>query len=396
MNWLREGFGGKLRRWIIGSIGLREGSFLNPDTGQDLRSQGAATLPRGEGEPSSITEWEAFHDLLDDRGNPRLSCARSLFLYDLDQEAVPLLAEAFRFWRDHAEYLLLKGENRVNGKELFLALKCSKRGNDVFSRRLDQKLGFLSRMEGIQMFTPEDFKPNKVVRSNLLWVTLTYNPALGSLKKAWETYMEDWNLWITNLRNRYGKIAVLRFSEAFPDQNGEAFGYPHIHAVLLFKEAQFKVFPRMEEGRDGKLGLVYRIQEKFEVESQGRWHSWIDVKALSSGRALGGYLRKHTKNTHYGDDQGALVTQALLWLHRKQTFSMSSGFRENFLDLIMTMHDSKTSWAQKTLDGQLLDDWIWSCHGVRSAGEVGVDPGIWVVSLEAARFYDLVDPGGGR
>lgn len=351
-------------------------------------------LSREERGHSSITEWEAFHDLLDGKGNPRLSCARSLFLYDLDQQSVPLLVEAFKFWRDHAEYLLLKGENRVNGKKIFVAVKCSKRGNDVFSRRLDRRLGFLSRIEGIQLFSPGDFKPNKVVRSNLLWVTLTYNPALCSLRKAWETFMGDWNLWITNLRNKYGKIDVLKFSEAFPDQNGEAFGYPHIHAVLLFREADFKVFPRMEEGRDGKLGLVLRIQEKFELESQGRWHSWIDVKALSSGRALGGYLRKHTKNTHYGDSQGSLVTQALLWLHRKQTFSMSSGFRRNFLDLIMSKHDSKTSAAQETLDGELLDDWIWSCHGVRSAQEIGVDPGIWVQSLEEELFHRLVDPGG--
>jgi len=361
--------------------------------GLGFTQPGAATLSREEREPSSITEWEAFRDLLDDKGNPRLNCARQLFLHDLDRGSVPMLAEAFRFWRDYAEYLLLRGENRVNGKKLYVAVKCSKRGNDVFSRRLDGKLGFLSRMEGIQLFSPEDFKPNKVVRSNLLWVTLTYNPALASLRKAWETYMEEWNLWITNLRNKYGKIDVLKFSEAFPDESGAAFGYPHLHVVLLFREAQFRVFPRMEEGKDGKLGLVYRIQEKFEMESQGKWHSWVDVKALSSGRALGGYLRKHTKNTHYGDDQGALVTQSLLWLYRKQTFSMSSGFRRNFLDLIMTMHDSKVSNMQKTLDGQLLDDWIWSCHGVRSAFEIGVDPGVWVQSLDEELFHRLVDPG---
>ncbi len=357
--------------------------------GPAFTQPGAATLSqRGEGGSSQFV-YEVFRDLLDDKGNPRLSCARQLFLQDLDRERVPVLAEAFRFWRDYAEYLGLKGVNRVTGEKLFVAVKCSKRGNDVFSRRLDQKLGFLSRMEGIQLFSPEDFKPGKVVRSNLLWVTLTYNPALSSLRKAWMTYMEDWNLWITNLRNKYGKIDVLKFSEAFPDESGEAFGYPHIHVVLLFREAQFRVFPRMEEGRDGKLGLVYRIQEKFELENQGKWHSWVDVKALSSGRALGGYLRKHTKNTHYGDDQGALVTQALLWLYRKQTFSMSSGFRQNFIDLIMTMHDSKGCQAQKTLDGQLLDDWIWSFHGVRSALELGVDPGIWVQSLDEEKFHRI-------
>lgn len=344
----------------------------------------------------SLTEWEVFKDLLDESGKPRLNCAKSYFS-DLKQEDVPVLAEAFKFWRDFDEFLLLKGENRINGKKLFLAVKCSKRGNDIFASRLERKLGFLSMMEGIQLFDPEQFKPDKIVRSNLLWVTLTFNPALCSLGRAWETFMDSWNLWITNLRNRYGKIDVLKFSEAFPQEfkkdgtRAKAFGYPHIHAVLLFKESQFKVFPRLEEGKDGKLGLVYRIQEKRELETQGKWHSFVDVKALASGRSLGGYLRKHTKNTHYGDTQGALVTQSLLWLHRKQTFSMSSGFRRSLLDLIIRMHDSKTHWAQKTFDGRILDDWIWTAHGVKSGFEIGVDPGMWVQSLEEEKFHRLVD-----
>lgn len=359
------------------------------------------TDPRGS---DSVSERDRGHssegysflsELLDDWGRPRLDMARSFFS-SLKQKDVPYLIEGFKNWRDFAEYLILKGENRVNGKKLFVAVKCSKRGNDVFSRRLDRKLGFLKQIEGIDLFTPEMFKPNKVVKSNLLWVTLTFNPALCGLKRAWETYMSSWNLWITNLRNKYGRIEVLRFSEAFPGEfkkdgtPAKAFGYPHIHAVLLFKEAHFRVFPRMEEGKDGKLGLVYRIQEKYELEDQGKWHSFVDVKALSSGRALGGYLRKHTKNTHYGDTQEALVTQALLWLFRKQTFSMSSGFRRELLDLITGLQGSKEFGAQKTLDGRILDDWIWSCHGVRSAFELDVDPGVWVQSLEEEKFHSLV------
>jgi len=345
--------------------------------------------------------YSFLSELLDDWGRPRLDMARNFFSH-LKQKDVPYLIEGFQNWRDFAEYMLLMGENRVNGKKMFLAVKCSKRGNDVFSRRLDKRLGFLGRMEGIDLFHADDFKTNRVVRSNLLWVTLTYNPALHSLKAAWETYMKDWNLWITNLRNRYGKIDVLKFSEAFPKEfkkdgsRAKAFAYPHIHAVLLFKEAHFRVFPHMEEGRDGALGLVYRIGERDELKAQGKWHSFVDIKALSSGRALGGYLRKHTKNTHYGDSQGALVTQALLWLHKKQTFSMSSGFRKSFLDLITGLQGSKENWAQKTFDGRVLDDWIWTAHGVRSAFELDVDPGTWVQSLDEEKFHRLVGNRNGN
>jgi len=342
---------------------------------------------RGQGHSSD--GYSFLSELLDDYGRPRLNMARSFFSH-LKQKDVPYLIEGFQNWRDFDEALLLYGKNRVNGKEMWLGVKCSKRGNDVFSSRLDMKLGFLRQIEGIDLFTPDMFKPNKVVTSNLLWVTLTFNSALCSLERAWETYMSSWNLWITKLRKEYGKIDVLRFSEAFPGEGGKAFGYPHIHVVLLFKEAHFKVFPHMEEGKDGKLGMVYRIGERDEVKAHGNWHSFVDIKALSSGRALGGYLRKHTKNTHYGDTQGALVTQALLWLYRKQTFSMSSGFRKALLDLIKDMQGSNTLEAQKTLDGEVLDDWIWSCHGVRSCFDVGMDPGVWVQSLEEEKFHKLV------
>ena len=347
------------------------------------------TLSQERDRGHSFNKHEFFFDLWGEGGKPRLKPTRHYF-HNLQQKDIPFLIEGFKMWRDFAEYLLLKGVNRINGKKLFPAVKCSKRGNDVFSRRLDGKLGFLSMIEGIQLFSPDQFKPSKIVRSNLLWVTLSYDSNLCTLKKAWETYMKDWNLWITNLRNKYGKIETLRFSEAFPDENGAAFGYPHIHVVLLFKEAQFTVFPRMEEGKDGKLDFVYRIQEKYEFANQGKWHSFIDVKALSSGSALGGYLRKHTKNTHYGDSQEALVTQSLLWLFKKKTYSMSSGFRKSLLDLIARMRNSKTFWAQKTFDGRILDDWIWSAHGVRSAFELDVDPGVWVLSLDEEKFHRLV------
>jgi hypothetical protein len=58
--------------------------------------------------------------------------------------------------------------------------------------------------------------------------------------------------------------------------------------------------------------------------------------------------------------------------------------------LISYMQGSKTS-AQSTLDGRILDDWIWSFHGIFSAADVGADPGVWVVSLTEEQFYKLVD-----
>ena len=355
--------------------------------GPEFTGPEALTSLEREREEPSFDEYGFFTELRDDQGRPRLSCARHYFLPNLEQKDVPYLVEGFEAWKKYHEYLLIKGENRVNGKKLFLAVKCSKRGNDVFSRRLDKRLGFLRALKGLRLFRPEDFKPNRKVKTNLLWLTLTYNPVV-SLGTAWKNCMEEWNLFITNLRNRYGQIDVLKFVEAFPDERGQAYAYPHFHVVLLFKEASFEVFPRMEGQK--RLSLVYRVQEKRELEAQGKWHSFIDVKALSSGKALGNYVRKYCQKTHYGDSQGALTSQAMLWLHRKQTYSMSSGFKAKFFDLIRDKQGSKPCRAQKTLSGELLEDWVWTFHGVRGFEEVGVDPQVWVKSLEEAKFHLLV------
>lgn len=336
---------------------------------------------------------EGFEDqvysLLSSGKSLRLSRVRELFKGNIDQSSISLLIKLFRTWKNTSEYLLLFGENSFSGEQLRLAVKCSKRGNDVFSRRLDQKLGFLGELEGIELFKPEDFDSGKKIYSNLLFVTLTYNSNRCCLKEAWKSYQSEWNLWITNLRNKYGSIDVLKFSEAFPGEKGRSFGYPHIHAVLLFKEARFQVFPSLEKTRSGEVGLVYRIQEKDALAAQGKWHSFIDVKAISSGRSLGGYLRKHTKNCHYGDSAEALVTQSLLWLYRKQTFSMSSGFRKS-LEFITNMHVSKVVSCQVDLFGVVCDGWKWVCYGVVSGLVLNLDSWVWVASVSVDRFQELV------
>lgn len=342
------------------------------------------------GTEDSFTRWDVLSEVFD--GIPRLKHARNYFS-NLEQKDVPVLQEAFRGWRDYDEFLILHGENRVTGEKLNLALKCSKRGNDVFSRRLDKKMGFMRVFEGIDVFSMEDFEKKSYMPSNLLWITLTFDPKTCSLDEAWDKIGDMWNLYITNLRNKYGKIKVLKFFEAFPTSTSSAFGYPHIHACLLFENHKFNAFPRWEKMKNGKEGIVYRIKEKNELKNQGKWSAFSDIKAISSGRALGGYLTKHCKNTQGGDEPSALTTQALLWLKKKKTFTMSGGFREAFNDLITSLRNSKGREAQATLDGGVLDDWVWSCHGVKSAFDVGAGSGEWVVSLSDEKFNNLIDFG---
>jgi len=337
-------------------------------------------------------EYDVLSEVVDDKGRPRLSCARAYFL-PLEQDALELMKEVFQFWQNYAEYMLLKGENVVNGEKLFLAVKCSKRGNDVFARRLERKLGFFKAVKGVKLFDPKDFGADRSVKTNLLWVTLTYDSKMCSLDEAWKNCMAEYNKFITNLRNRYGKIDVLRFIQPFPDDTGEAYGYPHFHVVLLFREAQFSVFPHLEEAENGALQLRYRIQERQEVKAQGKWHSFVDVLALSSTGAVVNYCRKYAQNVCYGSSDKAVLTSGILWLYRKQTFSMSVGFRESLVEFIRALQDSKDRMVQKTFEGDVIEDWVWTFHGIRGAVEVGAD-GEWFISLDPEKFHMLVGNGG--
>jgi hypothetical protein len=340
-------------------------------------------------EPRSTLGMELIKNVTDRYGNPRLAHARDLLLDEVSQSNIPVITQVFELWRDHAEFALVKGVHRETGEEIRIAVKCSKRGNDVFSCRLKDKMGFLKGFEGIDLFHLEDFEKNAYMSSNLLFVTLTFNPHICSLKEAWDKIGYYWNLWITNMRNKYGKISYLETPEAFPNPEGSAYGYPHIHAVLLFEDHKFNAFPSWEKLKDGSEGWAFRILEREEIKRQGKWMAHVDIKAIQSGRALGGYLRKHMKNTHGGNDSAALTTQSLLWIHRKKTYTMSQAFRKKFHDLITGKNNSKTLLMQETLEGELLDVWVWTFHGIRSFRDLDLDPEVWVHSLSKALFREM-------
>ena len=346
----------------------------------------------------SFDRYQVWNNVIDEGGHVRLGKTKEFFK-PLTQESLAELTFAYESWLKQNEYLVLKGTN-LEGEQKFLAVKCSKRGNDVFIRRLDARLGFFNGIKGVSLFKGADFTTENVVRSNLLWVTLTYDSKRCTLNEAWQRISEEWNLWKTNIENKYGHVDALKFIQAFPGK-GSARGYPHIHAVLLFKEADFQVFPHMETNDEGELELAYRISEKDQVEDQGKWHSWIDIKALSSVGAAVNYCRKYAQSTCYvategfdkdlaedGSQDKAVLTSSLLWLFEKQTYSMSHGFKGAMHDLIALMQGSKT--FQAVLDGKPLPLWSWQCLGVFDGMMLGLDPGTWTASLEAEDVDRLI------
>jgi hypothetical protein len=224
---------------------------------------------------------------------------------------VSVIIDHYRTWVNDTRYMILSRKTDA-GNETY-AVKCAKRGNDVYRYRVSRRFsGLYPIAENLSFFNPRDLGGNKKTRA--LWVTLTYDLKRCTHTKAWYGIGKEFNRFMAYLRRLYGKVSTCRVFEAFEN------GYPHVHCILFFESKWFNVF-RDKKGQ-------FRTHSK-PIIGKG-WHSNIDVKAMSS---LGGgfsYLRKYLlKSTDAENtDSKGLKTLALCWAFRKRAFSVSGRFRE--------------------------------------------------------------------
>lgn len=312
--------------------------------------------------------------LYDENGKPRLSCARSYFL-DVSLDFGEL-QDYHKTWRDFSEYLVLqrqefdKEKGKVNKETI--AVKCSKRGNDVYFSRLHKRLNHLKKMKDYTLF---DSRSN-IKETNCLLVTLTYDTKRASIQEAWENIGSDFNSYITNLRKKFGKASCVRVWESFFN------GYPHIHALLIFHNYGFRTYRH-----NGK----WRIKKKGEFENG--YHSFVDVQAVRSLRSGLSYVTKYMMKA-YGESYNSEVglrknlsdlTLAMCWIFRKQSFSVS----RDFSDLIQTLHNSNhfEIFQYNLVGRKVLNRPVWVLIGVYSAGLLGIgEGGGWVERVDLNDF----------
>ena len=329
-------------------------------------------------------------------GKVRLKWVRNrVFWGYLSQEDIGLLCDIYSSWLDQDEYLVLKGTNLKTLEEKHLAVKCSKRGNDVFSSRLNRKLGFLK--DDIQFFNPKNFEShaNFKPKTGLLWVTFTYDPSRCSLHQCYMNFMREWNIAITKLRQKYGKISYVSFPQPFPNSKGLAYGYRHLHVIMLFEEYRFSVFRHFGKDREGNFEIQYRIKEKNEFLQVSGWHSHIDIRALHSMHAVYKYAKKHHLNAVFNESPESLVNNAVLWFYKKKSYNPSKHFRKKYLEFIEVMQVSKKS-LQLDLFGQPAILWQWSALGVFSLEELKIPtyadkPPPWVCVVEEDLVIELLE-----
>ena len=290
-----------------------------------------------------------------------MSYARNYFLeFSIDKDLDFQELERFYLkWRDFIEYIVLQKQTdnlKVKGevnRETF-AVKCSKRGNDVYWWRVGKRLKFLKKLKGQTLFDPH----NSIKQSNVLFVTLTFDTGRSTIREAWETIGEDFNNWIRNLRKKFGRISYLRCWESSKK------GYPHIHALMIFHGHKFHVT---------RIKGKYRVLENDEFERS--YHSFVDVQAIQEIKEGIKYATKYLTKTK-NERNTQTLTLALCWLFRKRSFAVSGDLYE-FLQ-IEIKNSSQSILVQTDLQGveiNLKVEWIFI--GVFPAKRLGIDRNEW-------------------
>jgi hypothetical protein len=302
--------------------------------------------------------------LYDPKHKPRLSYARNYFLQFTLKRSIDFteLTEFYREWRDYVEYLVLQEQTKnlkIQGEidKETIAVKCAKRGNDVYWGRVWERLKPITNLKEHTLFDTH----SNIKRSNVLFMTLTYDVKRSTIQEAWETVGKEFNKWINNIRKKFGRISYLRCWEASRK------GYPHIHVLLVFHDHPFRiVFSQLKKGR-----RVYRIAEKEAFEKS--YHSFVDVQAVRKLREGIKYVLKYlSKNKYMVKSQ--TLTLALCWLFKKRSFALSGDFHET----VYTVLNIRFRFVQADLFGNKVISRVeWVLIGIYSAELLGVDPSVW-------------------
>jgi hypothetical protein len=294
--------------------------------------------------------------------------------YVQNNSPLELIIEKYKEWVSEDTYMILSKWNQKKWKNEVFAVKCSKRGNDVYRSRVKNRfVGLSNKAENLVFFNPKD--RNNKQTSYALWVTLTYDTKICPFKEAWEKIGIEFNGFMSYIRSNFGKVSCCRVFESFEN------GYPHIHCILLFQEYNFSAF------RDAKG--QFRVHEK-DIIAQG-WHSNVDVKAMSSLAGGFSYLKKYLlKGIDFESaDSKGLKTLTLCWIFRKRAFAVSGSFRRALTDLITDLHNSNKPTAQTTLLGEIIPEEKYNLLGFVSGKDLRLDEDTWFTILSTKQI-DLV------
>jgi hypothetical protein len=262
---------------------------------------GSASL--GDGDYNQDFIW-----LYNSEGKPRIANLRWHYLYKNEDNAPNIneLVEAFKQYYNFNEYAIIeyqvidaKHENVISNK--VFAVKTRKRGNTKWLKSVKSKL------YGLADYLASDLTQFHK-RSNLLFITFTYDPKRFSFKEAWLKGSYYFNNGITNLRNKFGDIDYVKVVEVMAD------GKIHFHMIAHFKKTSFEIF-RHRSKKTGKI--TWRIKDKDTLDRiKSCWKmGFPDVQAVYGKKGVIYYVNKAL--SYLDKDSIMIVTNSINELSKK-------------------------------------------------------------------------------
>ena len=288
------------------------------------------------------------------------------------------IIQAYTSWVQEHRYMILERlrptwdapKSSTMFEKETIAVKSAKRGNDVYSRRVLSRFGMFEDL--LTDLNLVYFDRGKM-RTQVLFITLTYDTKLRSQHQAWKTLSKFYNLFMSKMRRVFGSISSARTFESFEN------GYPHVHAVLLFNDFSFPVREIINE--KGRKVLV--IDDDLKDGISAMWHSWVDVKGVGNVSESINYLKKYISKCANFDatDSKGIKTLAQCWAYRKRAYCLAGIFRQKMSDLIANMQNSNSKTSQMTLENERLEKNKWICLGFVSIEILQIKPFIWRLPL---------------
>jgi len=287
---------------------------------------------------------KVYYNLLNEDGNIRMWYVWDYYHVKevLDEEDI---VELYEKWRNQHEYIALQRIYTVT-EDLYgidesiqydyVFLKTCKRGNNVHRYRIGKRLKPVMETGNIEYI----MNIGDIQKCNVLFLTLTYNPARCNVRTAWNRISEEVHVFLTQIMKEFGKISYIRVVEAT-----ESF-YPHVHMLVVFKEHSFMV--RRHTSREGQIRYIISDNENKRIAKH--WHSFVDIQAVEDSRMVSSYITKYlTKEMH--NEKGS-KTLAMLWIFRMQTYVMSRDLSGE-LNPLSLLNENGTNRADDLIGGDM-------------------------------------------
>ena len=256
-----------------------------------------------------------------DKFNEWKNTSSYIILSTVDDSNIDLTPN-YDFTNPYVQEIYNKRKKSQPIQKLF-AVKLMKRGNDVYVNKVKKRLQSLIDLcytnKDLTLLNPK----SNHGRSNILRIDLTYDTKRCSSEQSAKNIGKEYNLFLTNLKERYGKISEFRVFE-FTKK-----GMAHVHGVYIFHDYDFTVTKQ----RSSKNGLNYfRVSDYQRKKLQKMYHSYINVYALYNSKQLNYCLKYLSKE--FFDAEGS-ITPFLLTLYDNRAYGLSKGFDTSLNDVFV-------------------------------------------------------------